>query len=147
MRLTGWPSWNSSIAGIAVIWYSAASSWLASTSTLATVSLSASAPASSSRTGAIMVHGRHHVAQKSTSTGLEPLAARTESAKSASVTSMMFGVSAMMAVLSGWVMGSWGFRTIRGSRLFGEPALGVDRRGTAGTGGGDRLAVTVVHEV
>ena len=48
---------NSSSAGMAVIWYSAANSWLASTSTLATVSLSDSVPAISSRTGAIMVQG------------------------------------------------------------------------------------------
>src|SRR5699024_4815341 len=33
------------------------------------------------------------------------------------------------------------------SGLFGEPALGVDRRGAAGAGGGDGLAVAVVHQV
>src|SRR5690625_2340107 len=92
MRLTGCPSENSNSAGIAVIWYSAASSWLASTSTFATVNLSDSAPASSSNTGAIMVQGRHQVAQKSTRTGLDPLAVRTVSEKSSSVTSMMLGV-------------------------------------------------------
>src|SRR5699024_4043679 len=76
-RCTGFPSENSSSAGMAVIWYSAASSWLASTSTLATVSLSDSEAASSSRTGAIMVQGRHQAAEKSTSTGFEPLASMT----------------------------------------------------------------------
>src|SRR5512145_1930511 len=49
--------------------YFPASIGFASTSTFATLSLPAYSPAISSREGAIILHGPHHSAQKSTSTG------------------------------------------------------------------------------
>ena len=62
--------------------------------TLAMVSLPAySAPISSSA-GAIALHGPHHSAQKSTSTG--PVACSTSTAKEASVTGLVFSLMTMI---------------------------------------------------
>src|SRR4051794_41036353 len=57
-------------------------------SSFATVSLSLFSPAISSRTGATILHGPHHSAQKSTRTVLS--LCRTSSLKVASVTSTVF---------------------------------------------------------
>src|SRR5580704_15882700 len=56
--------------GIARIPYRCAVTWFSSTSILATVSVSLSSAAISSRTGESMWQGGHHCAQKSTRTGL-----------------------------------------------------------------------------
>src|SRR5580692_7747383 len=61
-------------------------------STLATVSLPANSPASSSSAGPIILHGPHHSAQKSTSTGPVLLASTTSVAKLLSVTGTVFAL-------------------------------------------------------
>src|ERR1700712_4745863 len=63
---------------------------LSSISTLATVSLPANSPASSFKAGPIILHGPHHSAQKSTSTGPLLLASTTSVAKLLSVTGIVF---------------------------------------------------------
>src|SRR5215208_6828548 len=63
-------------------------SGLRSMSSLATVSVSLFSPAISSRTGATILHGPHHSAQKSTSTVLSLCS--TSVLKVASVTSTVF---------------------------------------------------------
>src|SRR3954452_11494614 len=63
---------------------------------LATVSLSACSPAISSRTGATILHGPHHSAQKSTSTGLS--LPRTSLAKLASVTVLVLPAMVVLPV-------------------------------------------------
>src|ERR1700754_4264384 len=70
MRFTGTPSLNRISVGIDTTWKSRAVVGFASTSILATVSWPAFSLAISSRTGATILHGPHHVAQKSTSTGV-----------------------------------------------------------------------------
>src|SRR5438445_10260182 len=55
-----------------------------------TLILSPSSPWICSTIGAIMRHGPHHVAQKSTRTGISDL--RTEASNSASVTAWMFDI-------------------------------------------------------
>src|SRR5688572_4814497 len=123
----------------------------------AIVSLSPCSAAISSRTGAPILQGPHHSAQKSTSTGLS--LPSTSLAKLVSVT-----VTVLPAIgrspsrprarspagrTPGTVLlcpaGAGG-----GSALVegvGEPALGVDRRGRTGAGRGDGLAVDVVDDV
>jgi len=59
---------------------------LASTSTLTTVSRPACRPARSSTTGEIIRHGRHHAAQKSTTTGTGALGSTSNLSASASTT-------------------------------------------------------------
>src|SRR4051794_13229932 len=118
----------------------------------AIVSLSPCSAAISSRTGATILQGPHHSAQKSTSTGLS--LPSTSLAKLVSVT-----VTVLPAMGRSPFRGLAevpGGRTHRGSVIcprsalgegVGEPALGVDRRGRTGAGGGDGLAVDVVHDV
>src|ERR1700761_7650017 len=65
---------------------------LLSMSTFATVSLPANSPASSSRAGPIILHGAHHSAQKSTSTGPVLLFSTTSVAKLLSVTGTVFAL-------------------------------------------------------
>src|SRR5271165_7343508 len=65
---------------------------LLSMSTFATVSLPANSPASSSSAGPIILHGPHHSAQKSTSTGPALLASTTSVAKLWSVTGTVFAL-------------------------------------------------------
>src|SRR3954447_25292866 len=117
---------------------------------LAIVSLSPCSEAISSSTGATILQGPHHSAQKSTRTGLS--LPSTSSAKVASVTVTV--LPAMEMSSSRW-SGCSGVATGGAAVLcppppsalverLGEPALGVDRRGRAGTGRRDRLAVDVV---
>src|ERR1700733_5903259 len=65
---------------------------LLSISTLATVSLPANSPASSSNAGPIILQGPHHSAQKSTRTGPFLLASTTSVAKLLSVTGTVFAL-------------------------------------------------------
>src|SRR3954469_8321240 len=119
---------------------------------LAIVSLSPCSFAISSSTGATILHGPHHSAQKSTRTGLS--LPSTSSAKVASVTVTV--LPAMGVSSSRWESCSL-VPTAAGARLcpapsalvegLGQPALGVDRGGRAGAGGGDRLPVDVVDHV
>src|SRR3954453_14774586 len=118
---------------------------------LAIVSLSPSSAASSSSTGAAILHGPHHSAQKSTSTGLS--LPRTSLAKLESVTFTVLPAMEMLPRWSGGPPGSTGrgpFVCPGSSALverLGEPAFGVDPGGRAGAGGGDRLPVDVVDHV
>src|ERR1051326_5804084 len=64
------PSLKISNVGIARMPNLPASAWLSSTFTLPILSLPSYSSASSSRRGAIILHGPHHSAQKSTSTGV-----------------------------------------------------------------------------
>jgi hypothetical protein len=69
MRLTSWPSANTSRLGKLITSNRRLSSGWASTSTLATRSAPACSTAISSRIRASAWHGGHHSAQKSTTTG------------------------------------------------------------------------------
>src|SRR5689334_7802749 len=116
---------------------------------LAIVSLSLCSAAISSSTGATILHGPHHSAQKSTSTGLS--LPRTSLAKLESVT---FTVLPAMERISLWWSGAascngTGCGCMPSALVegLGEPAFGVDPGGRAGAGGGDRLAVDVVDDV
>src|ERR1700712_1102848 len=141
---------------------------------LATVSFSACSLAISSRTGATILHGPHHSAQKSTSTGLS--LPSTSLAKVASVTVTVLPAMEVLP-LDRLAQNEPDWRTSRavdlcprrrpraGSRCelassgahgvlllafvegLGEPALGVDRCGRTGAGRGDRLPVDVVDHV
>src|SRR4051794_32665406 len=121
--------------------------------TLAMVILSAFSTAISSSTGATILHGPHHSAQKSTRTGLS--LPRTSVSNVASVTVL---VAAPMSAPSGsmlpvtvkprrWVRHSRGSLELRASLELGQPPFRVERGLAAGAGGGDRLAVNVVDEV
>src|SRR4051812_14420928 len=118
---------------------------------LAMVSLSPCSAAISSRTGATILQGPHHSAQKSTSTGLS--LPSTSLAKLVSVT-----VTVLPAIGRSPFRGLpevLGGRTHRAVDVcpsalvegVGEPALGVDRRRGAGARGGDGLPVDVVDHV
>src|SRR5205807_8681859 len=69
MRFLATPSWNSTSVGMLMISYRRATSGDSSTSTLTMRSFPSYSVASSSRMGAISLHGPHHSAQKSTRTG------------------------------------------------------------------------------
>src|SRR3954463_398916 len=86
------------MVGIETTWKSRAVSGLASTSSLATVRSADRSAAISSSTGATILQGPHHVAQKSTSTGL--LLDNTSVGKEASETSIVADLSeSLIAVL------------------------------------------------
>ena len=68
-RFTGWPSWKTISVGMLITSKRRAMSGLSSTLSLAIFSLPACSSAISSRIGAIILHGPHHSAQKSTRTG------------------------------------------------------------------------------
>src|ERR1700733_13787077 len=68
-------------------------------STLATVSLPANSPASSSSAGPIILQGPHHSAQKSTSTGPDLLASMTSVAKLWSVTGLVLVLMGFLATV------------------------------------------------
>src|SRR4051794_15197210 len=129
---------------------------------LAIVSLSPCSAAISSRTGATILQGPHHSAQKSTSTGLS--LPSTSLAKLVSVTFTVLpaiGRSPLCRLAVYCPLGKpierWIYCKDPGPVLrtgssplvegLGEPALGVDRGRRAGAGGGDRLAVDVVDDV
>src|SRR3954467_10155270 len=115
--------------------------------TLARVILSAFSTAISSSTGAAILDGPHHPAQKSTRTGLS--LPRTSVSNVASVTVL---VAAPMSAPSGSMLRvtvkprRW-LRHSRASLELGEPPLCVERSLAAGAGRGDGLAVDVVDQV
>src|SRR5438270_6840321 len=123
--------------------------------TLATRILSPCSLAISSRTGATILHGPHHSAQKSTRTGFS--LPRTSASKVESVTVLvapaMVSPSRGSATAKTYGAGpSFPARaTGDGWRLVdvvvSEPTLGVERGGAACAGGSDRLPVRVVDEV
>src|SRR5579862_4022566 len=82
------PSRKTLSVGIARTAYRPAVTWFSSTSIFATVSVSLSSAAISSRTGESMWHGGHHWAQKSTTTGLPNEEDTTRSWNVSSVTVM-----------------------------------------------------------
>src|SRR5215218_7436481 len=110
----------------------------------AIVSLSPCSAAISSRTGATILQGPHHSAQKSTSTGLS--LPSTSLAKLVSVTVTVLpaiGRTPFRLALIPRRENPRGGVSMPGSALvegLGEPALGVDRRRGAGAGRGDGLA-------
>src|SRR3712207_5169353 len=136
---------------------------------LAIVSFSPCSLAISSRTGATILHGPHHSAQKSTRTGLS--LPSTSSAKVASVTVTVLPAMVVCSPRGSLRVGAQGLRPGRsvrdnrrnggcmpgsggpsaeGSALAeggGQPALGVDGRRGAGAGRGDGLPVDVVDDV
>src|SRR4051794_23730636 len=117
---------------------------------LAIVSLSPCSAAISSRTGATILQGPHHSAQKSTSTGLS--LPSTSLAKLVSVTVTVLPAIGRSPLCLAW--GAWWVKPTRGSLSslplvegLGEPPLGVDGRGGPRSGRGDGLAVDVVDHV
>src|SRR6476660_6992784 len=118
---------------------------------LAIVSLSPCSAEISSSTGATILHGPHHSAQKSTSTGLS--LPSTSLAKLVSVTVTVLPAIGRSPSRLAWkcslgepierrfyALPACASALVEG---LGEPALGVDRRGRAGAGRGDGLAVDV----
>src|SRR6478609_1700151 len=100
----------------------------------------------SSRIGATARHGPHHSAQKSTSTGLSLLITSASNVSSVVLETAPIGGSFQQRGGGGVVVdGAGGVRHHRWS--VGEEPLGVERRGTAGAGRRDRLAVGVVDQV
>src|SRR5215203_175130 len=145
--LTTLPPENTLSAGIDVMRYVAAVCGFSSTLSL-TMSRLFCVDAISSSTGAIMRHGPHHSAQKSTRTGLSFCS--TFSEKSVSVTCLIVPtVGSSTSRIS-----VFGRRELRGGfgngRRFvegGEEALGVQRGLAARAGSGDCLPVRVVDEI
>src|SRR4051794_15857244 len=116
--------------------------------TLAIVILSPCSEAISSSTGATILQGPHHSAQKSTRTGLS--LPRTSTSNVASVTVLV--AAPMWCLLVAGLLGrTYGrdpsFPAGGSAVVVGEPALGVERGGAARAGRGDGLAVGVVDEV
>src|SRR3954465_11511541 len=103
MLLTGLPSWNTVMVGIDMTWESRGICGFSSMLSLAIVSLSACSAAISSSTGATILHGPHHSAQKSTRTGLS--LPRTSVANVASVTVLV--LPAMVVLPVGSLEGCW----------------------------------------
>src|SRR5690349_13306367 len=94
----------------------------------------------SSRIGATARHGPHHSAQKSTSTGLSLLMTSASNVSSVVLeTAPMGGPFNSGGGVGLWLMLPEGSDTTGWS--VGEEPLGVERRGTAGAGRRDRLAV------
>src|SRR5690606_16234010 len=91
-----WPSLNSSSIGIERTWYFIAVARLWSTLTLAILTLPAYSSASWSSAGAIILHGPHHSAQKSTRTGSDDCS--TALSKSASPTCMTLSLTRLSCV-------------------------------------------------
>src|SRR5687768_16121228 len=138
---------------------------------LTTLSLSLFSAAISSRTGATILHGPHHSAQKSTRTGLS--LCRTSTVKSASVVVLVAvpmrcssGRGGAGTGLDGGRGGAVPAGDLRAVRRLGrdgvveadvrlrrgvlehrQVALGVERRGAAGARCRDGLAVGVVDQV
>src|SRR3954453_130939 len=107
--------------------------------TLAMVILSPCSEAISSSTGATILQGPHHSAQKSTRTGLS--LPRTSTSNVASGTVLV--APPMWCLLVAGLLGrTYGrdpsFPAAGSAVVVGEPALGVERGGTAGAGRGDR---------
>src|SRR5690606_19150890 len=77
--------WSSDVCSSDLIPYCEAKSWFASTSTFPTTAFPSNSELISSITGPNILHGPHHSAQKSTTTGLSDF--KTTSSKVASVIS------------------------------------------------------------
>src|SRR5690606_35017432 len=86
----------------------------------------------SSRIGAIMRHGPHHSAQKSTRTGLSELIISSNSAS---------------VMVTGWLIGVSPCLSLQTSFSGSQPTFGVDRRPAASAGGGHRLSIVGVGHV
>src|SRR5688500_14469769 len=95
--------------------------------------LSPISEAISSSSGSTLRQGAHHSAQKSTSTGRS--ACNTSLTKLASVPAVVAPTKILLKP------------GVEPSVQGGDEPLGVERRGGAGAGGGDRLPVDVVHQV
>src|SRR4051812_35016163 len=147
-RRTGWPCLKTMSVGMLITSKRRAASGLSSTLSLAMLTLPDCSVAISSRIGAIILHGPHHSAQKSTITTWALLPA-ISSSKVESVRVLM------PSAIVGSSFGSWsGGGTPGSGRAFRlsvlevlEVALGVDGSHAAGAGCGDGLAVHVVLDV
>src|SRR5262249_48320527 len=132
IRFTGLPSLNRIIVGIDTTWKSRAVAGFESTSSLATVSAPAFSPAISSSTGATILHGPHHVAQKSTRTGvlLESTSLENESSVTLTVL-LVFSVPVTAALQSGrhlwFVLSQWLFQRATARRRW-RPSSRCPRR-------------------
>src|SRR4051794_11718995 len=143
------------------IWYVCAVRGFSSMLSLATVSLSACSVAISSSTGATILQGPHHSAQKSTSTGLS--LPKTSASKLLSVT--VFADPIRLLLIDGLSDGGWvecircnsqggvvcfppgGVRGLLVTFEGSEVSLGVERRRATCAGSRDRLPVDVVDNV
>src|SRR6185312_13464894 len=94
--------------------------------TLAMVSFPWYSEAISSSAGAMALHGPHHSAQKSTSTG--PLAFNTSVAKDWSVTALVFSLIGRLSM--GLQGRRWGQSGVRSTRQIGhgDRGVGVEQR-------------------
>src|ERR1019366_2914986 len=166
MRMAGSPSLKRMSVGMLMTSKRRVTSRLSSMLSFTTSSLPACSSAISSSTGAIILHGPHHSAQKSTSTGTsEDL---TCSSKLASLRLVIFSLMvlvpsgpgrgrAVVTVGTGYVnhrradlipaSGGCAAASVARGRLVLEPAFGVDGRHAARSGGGDGLAVAGVLDV
>src|SRR5688500_12816161 len=117
-------------------------SGLSSTFSLPTFTFPACSVAISSSTGAIILHGPHHSAQKSTMTGSDEALISSVNDVSLSVR-MAPAIGPPLALPLGGRLDD----VIRCLALGFEPALGVDGGHATGAGGGDRLPVGVVLHV
>src|SRR5580700_8994447 len=141
-RATTSPSLNSNSVGILMTENLVAVATLRSTSSLPIVNLSDCSTANSSRIGAIILHGPHHSAQKSTRIGLSD--APTTSSNVASVRVVI--CSLISTSIGGAVVRQ--VTTLPGGlalvTLRLEPSFGVDGRDAPGPGRRDGLAIDVV---
>src|SRR5215203_3152032 len=81
-------------------WNACDTCWLESTSTLARMTLPSVSPTTLSRIGPRVLHGPHHSAQRSTTTGISLDRSTTSAGKVASVTSIDMGGNLPAAVPS-----------------------------------------------
>jgi hypothetical protein len=130
-RATTSPSLNSNSVGMLITENLVAVATLTSTSSLPMVNLSDCSTANSSRMGAIILHGPHHSAQKSTRIGLSD--APTTSSKVASVRVVML-LAHSLTSKGGAVVAPENHFSGGGAlvTLRFEPALGVDCGDAAG---------------
>src|SRR5580693_5319591 len=137
-RATTSPSLNSNSVGILMTENLVAVATLRSTSSLPIVNLSDCSTANSSRIGAIILHGPHHSAQKSTRIGLSD--APTTSSNVASVRVV---ICSLITTSIGGAFVHQGTTLAVGEALMTlrfEPSLGVDRGDTTRSGRRDGLA-------
>src|SRR3954469_3244476 len=145
-RRTGWPSLKTMSVGMLITSKRRAASGLSSTLSLAMLTLPACSVAISSRIGAIILHGPHHSAQKST---------MTTSALPAISSSKVESVRVLMPSAMWFAsFGSWSVLgtprvpdAFQASVQVLQVALGVDGGHAARARCGDRLGVHVVLDV